>query len=293
MRLSLRNALNLVSLDSVLNEVSAISLAIQNLQAVTNSYLLLEEEYHEFEDELGQQEYLLEKRMTRLNNTLRNQTPSLCRQARVFNFDPDSSSEYASDDEIDLPPREAEYLSIVGDARMFRERLAELEKQYLVLLDQRELRERIGISLDAEALAFLDSYEDEKTQIESELDHALRRIYAHPEHTKEPTPAALDAQWQEVMKAYLLEPPENQPPIDPLSLSGFDDRSSFFESARPVSIEKATFINKWLLHRLRHSRVEVLRLKSRPELMDLVRQGWDGDTISQMALMLWFRDKTA
>lgn len=160
LRLTLRNSLNLVFPDSVLNEVSAISNAIQNLQAVTSSYLVLEEEYHKFEDELGQQEYLMEKRMTELNNALCNQTPSLTRQARVFNFGSGCSSEYASDGGIDIPPIEADYLSIVGDARMLRERLAELERQYHVILDQRELRERIDISLDAETLASLDGYED-------------------------------------------------------------------------------------------------------------------------------------
>lgn len=293
LRMALRNALNLVSPDSVHNEALAISNAIEDLQTATNAYLVLQEEYHRFEDELGEQEYLLEKRMRRLNASLRKRIPSLTRPDRDIDPDLDSSSDYASDDEIDISPNEAEYLSLVGDVRMLRERLAELEGEYLALIDQRKLRERMGISLDAEALAFLDSYEDEKAQIETELDLALRRVQTHPEHTKEPTPAALDAQWQEVLEAYLPEPPEDQPPPDRLCISEFDDRSPFFESARPFSIDKAAFINKWLLHRLRHSRMEVLRLKSQPALTDLIHQGWDADTISQMALMLWFRDETA
>lgn len=295
LRMALRNTLNLISPDNVHSEAPAISDAIQNLQSATNSYLVLEEEYHKFEDELGQQEYLLEKRMTRLNNILRKQTPALTRQARDIDADAvsDSSLDYDSNDELEISPKEAEYLSLVGDERMLRERLAELEGEYLALIDHRELRERMGIPLDTEALAFLESYEEEKAQIESELELVLRRTQAHAEHAKDSTSAALDAEWHEALKAYLPEPPKDQPPLDQLCVSEFEDRSPFFEAALPISMDKASFINKWLLHRLRHSRIEVLRLKSRPELMNLVHQGWDGDTISEMALMLWYRDETA
>lgn len=293
LRMALRNTLNLVSPDNVHSESGAINNAIQNLQTVTNSYLVLEEEYHRFEDELGEREYLMEKRMNRLNSVLHKQIPSLARQARDMDTDSDPSSDYTSAGEREISPGEAEYLSLVGDARMLRERLALLEGEYLALIDQRELRERMGMSLDTEALAFLDRYEEEKAQIESELDLALRRIQAHREHNKDPTPTILDSQWQEALKAYLPEPPKDQPPRDLLCISELADRSPFFHSPRSVSMNKAAFINNWLLHRLRHSRMEILRFKSRPELIDLAQQGWDGDAISQMALTLWFHDETA
>ena len=59
-----------------------------------------------------------------------------------------------------------------------------------------------------------------------------------------------------------------------------------------MPLNKFTFVNRWLLHQLRHSRFEVLQFKTDPGLMGLVDEGWDGDSISQMALMLWFRDET-
>jgi hypothetical protein len=76
-------------------------------------------------------------------------------------------------------------------------------------------------------------------------------------------------------------------------MSEIEVHSPFFETVDPRPIDKATFIDRWLLHRLRHSRIEVLQFKSHPNLLELVARGCDGNRISQMALTLWFQDGSA
>ncbi|KAJ5168396.1 uncharacterized protein N7482_003990 [Penicillium canariense] len=294
LRLALRNRLNLIAPDAMHEELTTIHIAIQELQAVTEAYQVLESDYHKFEDELGQRESSLDKRMTRLNHILRKHASLITQQPDAIDSDSDVLPDSLSTGNVNqLSPKVAEYLSLVGEVRMLRDRRSELESEYLNLIDQRELRERIGISLDHEALAFLAGYNEERAKTEAELDMALRRAKAHPEHNNHDEAAGLDEQWKLVVKDFLPTSPEDQPLQDPLRMTEFEDRSPFFEERRAVPLNKTTFVNRWLLHRLRHSSFEMLRYKSDPELLDLMGQGWDGDSISQMALMLWFRDETA
>ncbi|KAJ5595260.1 uncharacterized protein N7459_001468 [Penicillium hispanicum] len=293
LRLALRNKLNLISPENLHQETSAIHKAIEDLQTVTAAYLVLEADYHKVEDELGEREYILEKRMRRMQKTLRRQAPEWPQHSHD-DLDSDLSDDSFSTSDADpVSSRTAEYLSYIGEVRMLRERLSELEAEYLSLIDQQQLRERIGISLDSESLGFIARYEGEKAQIEAELSLALHRVQSHPEYKEQSDTEALDRRWRQVLEQYLPEPPEEAPIPDPLRLSEFEDRSSFFESARPKPLNKATFVNRWLLHRLRHSGMEILQFKSQPELLELMDYGWNSDSISQMALMLWFRDETA
>lgn len=292
-RVALRNRLNLVSPETVQEEVGALNAAIEDLEVATASYRALETEYHELEDDLGQQEYILDKRMRKLRKELRKQAPVITQQ--IYNIDSDSgsSADYTSTGPGNqLSPQAAEYLSCVGDVRMLRERLSELESEYLSIIDQRDLRERLGISLDIEALNFLDRYEDEISQIEAELERALDRARCHPGHKNSPDAEVLEDDWLQILNDILPEPPDDEPPPDPLLITELEDRSPFFESARPVTLNKAIFVNRWILHRLRHSKLEILNFQSRPELLDLKNDVWDRDTVSKMALMLWFRDET-
>ncbi|KAJ5324372.1 hypothetical protein N7476_002972 [Penicillium atrosanguineum] len=294
LRLAIRSKLNLSSSENIHGEVATINGAIESLQKVTASYLLLENDYRKFEDELGQKEYALEKRMTKLKKVVGNQSTSPVEQHHAIDYGFDSSPSnslhgYANK----FSSQEAAYLSLVGEARILRRRLTEIEGEYLALMDQQNLCKRIGLLLDKQALGFLGNYEEKKKRIETELNILLRQIQDYPEHAKNSDDAVLEAQWQDVVKDYLPEPPENPVPIDWLHVSEFDDRAPFFEPAGPTGLNKAEFINQWLLHQLRHSKVEILKFKSSPELVDLVDQGWSGDSISQMAFILWFRDETA
>lgn len=108
---------------------------------------------------------------------------------------------------------------------MLQERLFELETEYKILIDQKALRERIGISLDSEALAFLARYQGEKIKLEAELEFAHHRLESHPEHqshtasTHRPDDIANEEQ-----RFFPIERGD-QSHHDPLHASGFEDRS--------------------------------------------------------------------
>lgn len=96
-----------------------------------------------------------------------------------------------------------------------------------------------------------------------------------------------DNEWRDLLKEYLPDDSKDQPP-DPLRASKLDDRSLFFGTARPLSLNKSAFVNYWPLYRLRHSAIELVQFKSQPELVHLTGKGWDGNSISQMAMRFWY-----
>jgi hypothetical protein len=71
-----------LSPETVHEELAAINSAIERPQETTASYLVLDDDYYKFEDELGQQEYVPGKRMTKLKNALDKQATSLVQQTR-------------------------------------------------------------------------------------------------------------------------------------------------------------------------------------------------------------------
>ncbi|KAJ5164008.1 uncharacterized protein N7500_005838 [Penicillium coprophilum] len=293
-RAALRNSLNLITAEHVHEDLAAINDTINNLQVVTAAYFILENEYHRQEEELSQLESDYNKHLKTLQIIFKNQGSSLAHFQPIHSDSESSSTNYASEYDDHILPPVADYPSVVDKARILTERLSELETEYLVLVDQRELRERVGIPLDSAALNFLLRYQDEKNKLETELKVARRNMESHPEHANCSAGVAEEEdREQEVIQHFMPELPESQTYNDPLHSSEFEDSSPFFASAHPYPINKGTFVNRWLLHRLRHSRFEIMRFKSAPELIDLNSKGWGSDNISKMAMMLWFQDGAA
>jgi hypothetical protein len=295
LRLVLREKLSWVSPEALYQQTTAINKAIDDLKAATELYRILENDYSRMEDELDQRERFLDKRLGKLNGLLRKQAASGTKQTDTVSSDSNFSSEPSSaraSDADRLPFNAAAYLTLVGEVRLLRERLYELESEYKNLVDQESIRQRIGLSLAPEALTFLANYETTRTKTQTGLDFAIRRLIAHPEHKHHPEAVVLDEEWEQVVQNFRPSSPDNQAQRDPLQMTEFEDRSPFFEERRPVPLNKFTFVNRWLLHQLRHSSFQVLQYKSNPEFVHLVDEGWDGDDISQMALMLWYRDET-
>ncbi|KAJ5189089.1 hypothetical protein N7491_005412 [Penicillium cf. griseofulvum] len=291
-RVALQSKLNLITAEHVLEDITAINHTISDLQVVTSSYFIFENEYQRQEEELAQLEYDYDRRLESLHTIFKNQGGSLAHLQPV-NSDPKSSSaDYTSDYGDQVLPQVADYLSMIGEARILAERLAQLETEYLVLVDQRELRERVGIPLDSAALNFLLRYQNEKNKIETELEITRRNVESHPEHLNLSAQIEEDNE-EEMIQHFMPEIPEDPTYNDPLHSSEYEDLSPFFASAHPHPINKGNFVNRWLLHRLRHSRVEIMRFKSAPELIDLDNKGWGSDNISKMAMMLWFQDGAA
>ncbi|KAJ5384067.1 hypothetical protein N7517_001978 [Penicillium concentricum] len=293
-RVALRSKLNLITAEHIHEDLAAINHTINNLQIATASYFILENEYHRQEKELAQLEHDYNRRLDTLQTIFKNQGGSLAHFQPIKSDTESSSADYASEYGDQTLPQVADYLSMVGEARILAERLSELEKEYLVLVDQRELRERVGIPLDSTALNFLFRYPNEKNKLETELEQIRHNIESHPEHANRSAGIAEEEDnEEEVIQHFMPEIPEDQTYNDPLHSSEFEDSSPFFASAHPHPVNKGTFVNRWLLHRLRHSRVEIMRFKSAPELIDLDNKGWGSENISRMAMMLWFQDGAA
>jgi hypothetical protein len=291
-RLVVRSKLNLITAENVHEDLATINQTINALQAATTSYFILENEYHRQEDELAQQEYDYNRRLEELQTVFKNHAALTQVHDQGLDYDAGSfSADYNSVHGDQTSPAVAEYLSMVDEARILMEQLSELETEYLMLINQRELRDRVGIPLDNGSINFLLRYQEEKTKIESELERARGRLASHPEHAN--YSARIDVEEDEedeMIQHFLPEEPGDHQHDDPLRSSEFEDRSPFFESSCPLPVNKATFVNRWLLHRLRHSKVEILRFKSSPGLVDLGNKGWESENISKMAMMLWFQD---
>ncbi|KAJ5679268.1 hypothetical protein N7462_007512 [Penicillium macrosclerotiorum] len=297
LRLSLRNQLNLISLETAPAELISINTAIENLQVITASYQILEDDYHQIENELAHRESILDERIRKLTELLCKHatttatTTTTTQQPNINGSGSDSLSIFSFPYNTNhISQAIAEYLSLVGEVRLMREQLSELKTQYLALLDQRDRSERIGITLDSEALVFLECYEEAKAKAKADLDVAIHRLQSHPEHKNHDESVSLNDDWKRVKEAFLPEQPDNANPPDPLRLTEFEDLSPFFEPVSATSLNKTAFINRWLLHQLRHSGFEIMRFKSSPAVMNLTDQGVDGNTISRIALNMWYHD---
>ncbi|KGO54869.1 hypothetical protein PEX1_063160 [Penicillium expansum] len=293
-RVVLQSKLNLITTENVYEDLAAINQTINDLQVATASCFIFENDYYRQEDELAQVEYDYNRRLETLQAILKYEGHLLAQIEPIISDTESSSSDYTSEYGDQMVPQVADYLSMVGEVRILTERLSELETYYQVLVDQRELRERVGIPLDSGALNFLLRYPDKKSKIETELELARHNVEAHPEHVYRSAQIAQEEDKEdEVIQHFMPKKPEDQTYNDPLHFSEFEDSSPFFASAHSQPVNKGTFVNRWLLHRLQHSRVEIMRFKSAPELVDLDRKGWGSEDISKMAMMLWFQDGAA
>ncbi|GAQ06377.1 hypothetical protein ALT_3698 [Aspergillus lentulus] len=279
-------------LNSLLAQDHQLANLIEGLESATESYLDLEQTYHRTEDELDQEEYVLIQSMQRFAKSLRESPPGLSKvtlQAESSASDDGALSFH--DEPQEYPPAVFDYLSRVGDARILQERLAELDSQWYTIVDKQRLRSSLNISLDEESLQFLRSYDGSRTQIRKELHETmldivrLRAICDERGLRTEEYTGDMD-----FLYGMGLEEVASQPE-DPLKTSAIDDSSPFYEPGS-AKVSSAMFINKWLLHQLRHSSVEISRLKAAPELQQLSDEGWDDANISRLALTVWFSDDT-
>jgi hypothetical protein len=293
-RAALTKRLNslLAQLNSLLAQDHQLTDLVEELQSATESYLDLEQTYHRVEDELDQDEYVLIQSMQRFAKSLGESAPGPSKvspQAESSASDLDARS--CRGEPLAYPPVVVDYLSRVGDARILQERLADLDSQWYNIVDKQKVRSSLNISLDEESLQFLRSYDASRTQIRKELNETmldvvrLRTICDERGVLPEEYSGDLD-----FLYGMGLEDVASQIE-DPLKTSALDDSSPFYEPGS-AKVSSAMFINKWLLHQLRHSSVEISRLKAAPELQQLSDEGWDDANISRLALTVWFSDDT-
>lgn len=265
------------------------------LQLITEAYLDLENNYHDAEDQLEQEEYRLGKSMERFAGSSFDspfRDPSDPTQFTLDDYphdDDDVSSSVASVTQ-DLPQGVVEYLSRVGDVRLLQEHLLDLDSQWLTITDKQKQRSPLHLPLDDESLEFLRMYDEERRKTWCNLNHAqldvnqLRSICEENGLLKDEHTMDLD-----ILCPLGLGDATRQID-DPLKLSVDDGSSYFFEPQTTTQLNSTRFINKWILHQLRNSSIEIRRLKSRPELQPLRDRGFNDASISRWALREWFSD---
>ncbi|KAI9043869.1 uncharacterized protein KD926_002760 [Aspergillus affinis] len=295
LRTALMRKLNALFAQQDLSTTQPLVRDYEALQLTTEAYVQLEYSYHDAEDQLEQQEYRLGMSMKRFaslsckgplrtsldltKHTLEDDSPD----------DSDDASSMATAAQ-DHPQGIVDYLSRVGDVRLLQEHLMNLDSQWLAIMDKHKQRNPLHLALDDESLEFLRTYDEERRNMWYELNHAQLDVNQLRSICEE-NGLLTDDRTRNLDFLYPLDSEDStRLSDDPLKLSVDEGSSFFFEPQATTQLQPTGFINKWLLHQLRNSSVEIHRLKSRPELQPLWDRGFDDTTISRWALREWFSD---
>ena len=290
----------------------AIEASHEQLRSTTDAYMELEMRYDAEENDLQQREFDLDMAMERLavllgETDIADQEPE--GDQSMGSVDADADSYDAMSFSETMHPHMIEYLERTGDVEIYEEQLGEIYQEYYDVLERQEVLRRVNLPLDEESQEFLDSYEEERTKAERQLDDAINEANRLQKLCKEEGLIG-EQNVEDDMTAYLDPDDDNEgirlnaaareleqepQPNDPLKAEMDEDTHPFFEpedsSESPSGkFDRCTFINKWLLHQLRHSSLQISRLKALPELQHLVTHGMDHIAISQQALDVWYFD---
>lgn len=261
----------------------------ENLQVAADEVQDLETGYNQAEDELELQEARLSKMMQKLSDMLQ--------KARTLDvLDGSEQSEYDSDSASSAisglppaPPSVSAYLARIGDMYQLKETIAKCEAEWQNLEDKKSMRESVGLPMDDESLELLRHYYEEIKQLQNEISEVsldldrLRAICDSEGVVIDEYAKGIDI----IHDRGLGNIAGYQ--TDPLKTSPVGDLYPFFEPGS-TKLDQTTFINKWILHQLRQSSLEIRRLKSQSELQSLSEEGWDDANISRLALTMWYRD---
>lgn len=242
----------------------------------------------------------------------------------------DADLDQASLQDVGQDPAYNEYLSRVGDMRIVQERLQELRLERMHLVEEERVRARVGLPLDYDSIRFLETFDQHHEELRGQhaaMQEELNRVrgtlamtspvlFQSFQFNEEPYSASLGAgtvqQFPEspfvinssdLGTASTSTPPsprdvlrEAQYPRserpDPLLLPD-DDASPAFSTENDTGrgvVSTVTFINEWLLNRLRRSTLEVWRFKS---ALDLEILDLDQNRLSDLVVQWWSKDEKA
>ena len=294
-RAELLEKLNALSVKDVPEDPQSILPLLERAQASSDSYLVLENDYHLFEDQLGRDEYTLSKRAQKLSSTLKHLRTTIDSNDGGHLPSQRYSTSSTATSYVDYPPLLSEYLSRVGDVSILEERLSDLDRERFEIEEQERLRFGLNIPLGEESRQFLVDYDKRQSEIQAELDIAKEDVVRLREKCKEEgilghSQGGGQGGDQDVCFSPVELKNMSQENMDPLRVSEFEDNSPFFEPNSSQSVNTTEFVNKWILHRLRHSAMEILQLKSNPTLQELSQEGRDSLTFSRLVLNMWFKD---
>jgi hypothetical protein len=304
------------------NELSTLSPLLKDfelLQEIRDSLQPREYDYDRLEDQVNREEYELGELESKLYPiSVSAQISTLAdEELAMFDgrFDHTESSLSTRSGPAENSPKVNKYLSRKGDMHVLEERLNELRMERAQLVEEEFVRAQVGRALDEYSQAFLLNFDIRHDELQRELAHtkedvARLRMALLDKEDFIVSPDQFGETRQDMsgkdslvtitsnpthFTDEILNPEEaDSEEQEPLLLTAIEEPNPVFsESALQGSksvINKASYINLWLLHRLRISLPEVRRLKSTLELKDL---NLDQTQIKDMVLTWWFNDGSA
>jgi hypothetical protein len=269
----------------------------EDCQTTRETYLPLEDDYNATENKLDRQEY-------ELGNVERRFYARLDGEAAGSYSEPEGSMVFGDSDGLaqstpsvgtfsEYPARLIEYFSRIGDSNIVRERLENLRGHRAALVEEQSTREAFHLSLDLEAQAFLQNFEQSHTLMQNKLAHIEAdvdrlKVLCQEEGLLDPEGEIARTGDDPDLRLELVEP--NRHPL--LALDSDQDLRFSNISPSPTGnrLSKSKFINKWLLGGLRGSLREIRRLKSMPELQDM---DIDPETLKSLVIAWWPKDVAA
>ncbi|KAI4261937.1 MAG: hypothetical protein L6R42_002880, partial [Xanthoria sp. 1 TBL-2021] len=245
----------------------------------------MEEDYDEREDGLDTLEFELEAKEARFYKQHTQAAPH--ESDEHLSMQPSSTSTLSDELEQDFLSPQNLYLSRIGDAKIARERLMDLEAQKDQYLDIERERDALGIPLYQENIDFLHRYDSEYAEHQKELEKIERDIQSleiqaglsNAEDTVD-TVIFHDLDWD-------VEANTGDRQSSPVSEPGHAGRSgpSLEEYPRRKSENDVwnlpndprssrDRINQWIWERLEDSRFEQARHKAELNNPDLDDEAW-------------------
>jgi FtsZ-binding cell division protein ZapB len=290
----------------------------KHLWRATEEQVHMESSYHQEEDQLEEEEYMLTLSMESFA-ALSGSGSSPINPNR-----PRPSTQRAGPNKgRELPRCIISYLKRIADERMLQESLSELESEWFITLERQDQKYH---SSDAEDSEFLRTFEKQRSDIWKDLNNAqmdvnsLRLVCIEQGHT--------DFDYEDLSSLNLFRYDGEhilEPSRDPLKLgleeeflylSGNEAPDQDFDipldldldtSAIPPSghiryipkpdhkksQKSAEFVNQWMLHKLRVSSMGIWHLQHLHIWGPLRTKGWEDYDISRYVLDRWYFDDAA
>jgi hypothetical protein len=287
-------------LNALLSQYEDIESFGDEMQLKESEYNILEDELNRKEWEMKEDETRLYQQIERLDHTLLSEENGSLEGDAV---DVASASSTVSTT-VTIPPLRKQWLSRMGDRDLLIEQLQELRAERAYFVEDERFRQKVGQGLSEEARSFLATFDsrhkslqEDLTQVEADvsrlqeyLSHQADVLYSSSQfdgETEDMTELRLDSRPETVGSEY-VEPATK----DPLFLPNDEAYPVFSDVAidpKEESMSAVSYINQWLLHRLRRSAIEVRRYKSSEKLRMLQL---DRERLAQLVVEWWSKDET-
>jgi hypothetical protein len=208
---------------------------------------------------------------------------------------------------------------------MFQERLSELESEWFMIIERRDMRHQFQLPLDEDSQEFLLTFDEQRDEIWKDLNNAQMdvnylRIFCIDQGHR-------NYRYEDISSLNLYqyaEQPSLEVDMDPLKLS-MDEKYLYFPEIgisdqdddhlepnwetpqmspnrrfqilqiqqQNGTFSSSEFINRWMLHQLRISSMGIRYIHRLPTWRPLREKGWQDHNISQHVLDGWFSDEAA